>query len=97
VEAHADKSSAGGPHGLNLNLSSDPDGSSPGEPQVVYSMTSVEAKEVADLLAIQLHLNFVRKACRLLQDLPAMADSGVRHTLIRALGSSALVAYIHAE
>jgi hypothetical protein len=62
------------------------------EPQTVYEMRTPDAREVADLLAVQQDLTYVWEACDLLLDLPT-DDPGLRKLLTRALWSSALVAY----
>jgi hypothetical protein len=71
----------------------DPDGQGEAEPQTIYEMKTPTAREVADLLAIEQDLVFVRDSCALLLDLP-VHDAYVRGVLVRALWSSALVAYV---
>lgn len=79
-------------YSLNLQLTSEPDDDADVPPQTVYEMRTPAAREVADLLAMQLDLTFVCEACDLLLNLPTN-DPGLEPLLTRALWSSALIAY----
>lgn len=79
-------------YSLNLQLTSEPDDDADVPPQTVHEMRTPAAREVADLLAMQLDLTFVCEACDLLLNLPTN-DPALEPLLTRALWSSALIAY----
>src|SRR3954470_18439408 len=59
---------------------SEPEVEDDGEPQDVYALESADARELADLLAIQQDLNFVGEACDTLLDL--LADDQTRNQMV---------------